>query len=199
MIRSLRCAALSVLACLSLAACATVTSAPAGTYAAPKPYQVTLGRQWSDISAISGAQPKSVRLLTIDGPLLNRLYLVGGLAPGDFMFRSASKTQPTPTVRKGMSATERMEFITDNLAVMGYQRVETARPRPAKFAGADGLRFDFAAKTSDGLEIKGTSEVAEVDGKLYAIIYFAPAEHYFQATLAEAEKVMESVRPGGKT
>jgi hypothetical protein len=193
-----RAAAACVLACAALTGCASVTSAPAGLYDAPKPYQVTLGREWSDISVMSGAPSKSVRLLTIDGPLLNRLYIVGGLAPGEFMFRSMSKTQPTPTVRKEMSATERMEFITDNLGVMGYQRVEMARPRPAKFGQADGVRFDFTAKTADGLEIKGTSQVAEIDGKLYAIVYLAPAEHYFQATLPEVEKVMSSVRAGGK-
>jgi hypothetical protein len=98
-----------------------------------------------------------------------------------------------------MSATERMEFVADNLTVAGYQRVESTRPRPAKFTDTDAVRFDLTAKTADGLDVNGTAEVAEVDGNFYAIIYVAPAEHYFAATLPEVEKVMASVRPGGKS
>lgn len=185
-------------AALTLSGCAAIVSAPAGAYNAPGPYQVQLGREWSDMSAaMVAAQPKLVRLLTIDGPLLNRLYIVGPLKPGDAMLKSLTKDKPTPTIRANMTATERMEFVVDNLTYAGLQRVETAKPRPAKFGDSDALRFDFTGKTSDGLNMKGTAEVAEVDGKTYAIIYFAPAEHYFDANLGEVEKVMSSAKLGG--
>src|SRR5690606_35647188 len=93
---------------------------------------VTLGRMWSDVSAVSMTRSKKVRILSIDGTQLNTLLITDGLAPGDVIFKPASKEQPTPTVRAGMSATERMEFIVDNVVNMGYQRVESAKPRPAR-------------------------------------------------------------------
>jgi hypothetical protein len=189
--------ALAALSLLTLTSCMTVTLAPAGAYQAQTSYQVTLGRDWSDLTAVSYANTKAVRVLSIDGALLNRLYLIGGLNAGDTMIRTVTKDKPAPAIRSGMSATERMEFVADNITLLGYQRVETSRPRPAKFGGQDGLRFDFAGKTNEGLDMKGTAQVAEVDGKFYAIIYLAPAEHYYQATLAEAEAVMASAKfPG---
>jgi hypothetical protein len=156
---------------------------------------VTLGRMWSDVSAVTPVRSKRVRVLSIDGAQLNTLILTDGLAPGDQIFRPASREQPTPTVRAGMSATERMEFVVDNVAVMGYQRVESAKPRPAKFGEAPALRFDLTAATSAGLEIQGSALVAESGGKLYVILYLAPTEHYYQAGLPEIEAIMASARP----
>jgi len=184
----------AVLSVLALAGCETVVLAPAGPLAVGKDQQVTLGRNWSDVSAVTYPRVKKVKLLTIDGPLLNRLYLTEGLAVGDRIVGSVSKERPTPVVRSGMSATERMEFVADSVAAMDYQRVQTAKPRPAKIGEASGVRFDLTAQTKDGLDIQGTSVVVEQGGKLFVILYLAPAEHYFQAGLAEVEQVMASAR-----
>lgn len=184
----------AVVSVLALAGCETVVLAPAGPLAVGKDQQVTLGRNWSDVSAVTYPRVKKVKLLTIDGPLLNRLYLTEGLAVGDKIVGSVSKERPTPVVRSGMSATERMEFVADSVAAMDYQRVQTAKPRPAKIGEASGVRFDLTAQTKDGLDIQGTSVVVEQGGKLFVILYLAPAEHYFQAGLAEVEQVMASAR-----
>lgn len=192
----LRAAALGGLA-LALTACATVTSAPAGAYTVGTDYQVTLGREWSDISNIMTARPKNVHLLSVDGPLLNRLYLTNGLEPGAFMVKPAAKERPTPIYRKGMAPTELVEFIADSVSALGYSRVETAGLRPVKFAAADALRFDISGQTQEGLDIAGTAEAAEIDGKLYVVLYLAPKEHYFAAGLPEVEQIMASVRRAG--
>ncbi|HEY8574317.1 hypothetical protein [Phenylobacterium sp.] len=181
---------------LALAACATVTSAPQGTFAVGQGYQVNLGREWSDISNIMTGRPKNVRLLSIDGPLLNRLYLTDGLAPGQFLVKPAKRERPTPTYRANMAATELVEFVADSVAALDYQRVETSNLRPTKFVGADGVRFDISAQTAEGLDMAGTASVAEAGGKLYVILYLAPKEHYFAATLPEVEQVMASARRG---
>lgn len=187
----------AVLSVLLLAGCASIVLAPAGPLAVGKDQQVTLGRNWSDISAVVYPRVKKVKLLTIDGPLLNRLYITEGLMVGDKVVGSVSKERPTPVVRSGMSATERMEFVADSVAAMDYQRVQTARPRPAKIGEAAGVRFDLTAQTKEGLDIQGTSVVVEHGGKLYLILYLAPAEHYFDATLPEVEQVMASARIAG--
>jgi hypothetical protein len=188
--------ALVAAAFLTLAACAGVTSAPVGAFQVGQGYQVTLGREWSDISNIMTGRPKNVRLLSVDGPLLNRLYLTDGLAPGEFLVKPARKERPTPTYRAGMAATELVEFVADSVSALDYERVETSNLRPARFAGADGVRFDISARTTEGLDIAGTATVAELGGKLYVVLYLAPREHYFQASLPEVEQIIASARRG---
>jgi len=50
-------------------------------------------------------------------------------------------------------------------------------------------------KSQDGLDISGAALASEVRGMTYVVIYLAPAEHYFEATLGEVESIMASVRP----
>lgn len=174
-----------------VAGCASVTSAPAGPLKVGKS-TVTLGREWSNVSAIAPARGKKVAVLSVDGPALNRLLVSDGMAPGDYLVRPASKEHPTPVIRADMSASERMEFVADSVAAMDYQRVQVVRPRPARFKGQAAVRFDLTAMTTDGLEISGTALVAEQAGRTHVILYLAPAEHYFGAGLAEVEAVMAS-------
>ena len=180
---------------LTLGACATITEAPAGDVRAKSgSYSYTLGRSWSDISILYPLRNKKVSVLTTDGPALNQLFFADGLAAGEGILRSPRKETPAPTYRAGMSVSERMEFIADSVTLQDYKRVETSRPRPAKFGAHDGVRFDLSAQTPAGLDISGTALAAEIDGKFYAMLYVAPAEHYFAAGLPEVERIMGSVR-----
>ncbi|PTT75034.1 hypothetical protein DBR41_26765 [Pseudomonas sp. HMWF010] len=94
-----------------------------------------------------------------------------------------------------MSPAEQMEFVSDSMGALEYQRVETDNPRPAKFGTADALRFDLKAKTKEGLDISATALVAEHKERLYVVLYIAPTEHYFAAELPEVETVIGSVKP----
>jgi len=192
MTKLFRAAAIAALL-LPIAACAAIADAPTGAFkVGDTGYHVTLGQEWADISQIMIARPKNVRLLSLDGPWLNRLYLSDGLTPGQFLVKPLAKDKPTPTYRKDMSPTELVEFVADSVGALDYERVETSGLRPTKLAGASGLRFDIKAKTREGLEIAGTAAEAEVGGKLYVILYLAPSEHYFKATLPEVENVISS-------
>lgn len=191
-LRALACATLFA----ALSACATVTLAPAGPYTVGS-QSVTLGRSWSDISILLPGRPKNVRLLSIDGPLLNRLYIADGLTDGQFIVRPATKERPTPTWKSGMSPSEQVEFVADSVSALDYQRVETEDLRPARVGGVDGLRFNISAKTAEGLDISGVAQVAESGGRLFLILFLAPTEHYFGAQKAEVEGIMSSARLGG--
>ena len=180
---------------LALAACSSISAVPPGPMKVGGA-QVTLGREWSDVSPILAGGVKKVKVLSIDGPLLNRLYVTDGLAVGEAFIKSPMKEKPTPKLRAGMNSAERMEFVADSIAAMGYQRVQTAKPRPARFGDQTAVRFDIAARTDDGLDVMGTALAAEVGGRSYFVLYLAPAEHYFQAALPEVEQVMASARPG---
>ncbi|MDP2260076.1 MAG: hypothetical protein Q8J89_10210 [Caulobacter sp.] len=178
-----------------LAGCVSITAVPAGPYAAGS-HSVTLGRTWGDASAFTGA-PKAVKMLTIDGWQLNRLYVIDGLRSGDYIVRPVSKEKPTPRFRTGMTPIEQVELVAESVAAMGYQRVETDGLRPTTVGGADGLRADIAAQTPEGLNISGITQIVETRGRLYVILYLAPAEHYFDATRAEVESIMASARVTG--
>lgn len=188
--RALRYAAFAV-ALAALAGCVSITKAPAGPMALGEGRPLTLDRDWSDISALVARTP-SVRVLTLDGLALNRLYIASGLKPGEGLFKAISKEKPQPSYRKDMSGTELIEFITDTVTAHGYQRVETTALKPARLWGADGVRVEFEAKTEGGLEISGVAEVAQVGDRLGVILFLAPTEHYFGATVANVEAVFRS-------
>ncbi len=186
----------AVLLALALAACAAVSEEGPGPYRVGKGPTVTLGRTWSDISGIISYRPRQVRMLSVDGPYLNRLYVTDGLKPGDRLVKPVRKEQPTPVVRADMTVSEKIEFVVDTVA-LEYQRVEARAPRPHRLDGAEAVRFDLVARTSEGLDVAGTAMVAEKAGKLYVLLYLAPAEHYYGALLPEVEKVMASARISG--
>lgn len=193
-IRPLRAAAAAA-ALLPLTACVGVKAVPAGPFASGG-HQITVGRTWTDMGPLY-VPAKGVKLLSIDGPILNRLYVVDGLQPGAFLVRAPSKEQPTPTWRAGLSPTEQVEFLADSLAAMGYQRVETDNLRPVKVGEENGVRFEISAQTADGLNISGIAQLVASRDRLYILLYLAPTEHYFEATRAEVESVMASARIAG--
>lgn len=179
-------------AALSLAGCAT-SGVVTGDYKVGSQYTVTLGDKWADITTWLGDRGPGVRLLTIDGPWLNRLYVVDGLRSGQSMERAPSRDRPNPAFRDGMTSRELVEFVVDSVAMIGYQAPEAANLRPAKFGDADGVRFDILAKTTQGLLIDGTALVAQRKGRLHLMLFLAPREHYCAATLPEVEKIFASV------
>jgi len=185
--------ALAVLgAALVLSACETVTLAPAGPYAVGKGSNATLTRAWSDFTPISGL--KKVRMLSIDGPLLNRLYLSEGLVTGDYIIQPTNRREATtPLYDASMSVTEQVEFVANSVTAMTYERVATSGVRPVQVNGQRGVRFDIEAATEEGLVIKGVGQAVKASDRLYVAIYLAPREHYFAESLASAEATMDSV------
>lgn len=180
---------------LLLAACAGIKAVPPGPYASGG-HQITVGRTWTDLGPVIGS-PRAVRMLTVDGPMLNSLFVIDGLKPGESVTRSVSKEKPAPAWRAGMTPLEQVEFLADSLVNIGFQRVETDNLRPVKVGERDALRLDITAKTAAGLDIAGLAQLAVVNDRLYIILYTAPAEHYFAATRAEVEAVMNSARIAG--
>jgi hypothetical protein len=181
----------------SLAACATTGRVVTGAFKIGKDYTVTLGQNWGDVSGYAGGVTRGVKLLTIDGPLLNSLYASPGLNPGQGILRQrrlgAASDRPLPAYRADMSSRELTEMVADTVSEFGYLEPETQNLRPAKFGVADGVRFDIATRTSRGLNVSGTALVAEHNKKLHVLLFLAPDEHYFGATLPEVEKVFASV------
>lgn len=180
-------------AILTLAACSPISLAPAGPYSVGGSPTVTLDRSWNDVSGLWLGKPKKMRLLSLDGLLLNRLYLSEGLVEGDYLVRPARREATTPVYAADMSITEQVEFVANSVTALDYERVETAAVRPLDITGQRAVRFELTARTKEGLDVRGLGQVLKRDDKLYVAIYLAPAEHYYQTSLASAEAAMTSI------
>lgn len=176
-----------------LAGCATITLAPAGLYSAEDEFNVSLTRPWSDMTGTLMPRPEGVRLLTMDGPGLNQLYLAS-LPPNASLFRHADRDMPAVIYRADMTDTELVEFVVDSLAAT-YQEPQSTALRPQTLAGIPGVRFDLSMRTSAGLNMSGTGLVARSGDKLRVLLFLAPSEHYYAAFAQEVEAIFASAVP----
>lgn len=177
---------------LCVSACVSVKLAPAGAYVAGDS-GAALGHDWTDFTPLM-PNMKKVHVLSFDGLLLNRLYLTEGLVTGDYFTPPvARKEATTPTYDAAMSVTEQVEFIADSVAALGYERVMTSAIQPVQVNGQRGVRFDIEMVNPDGLNYKARAQAVKSGEKMYAAVYIAPAEHYYQSRLASAEATMSSV------
>jgi hypothetical protein len=185
-------ATIAVSSILTIVSCASIVSAPPGAYKFGGEEVVQLGREWSDITAIVPQKGPGVRILTVDGPLLNQLHLAGGLKPGQAMVRTFDRERPTPTLRADMTGTERIEFVRDTVTALGVLQAETSSPRPWSFRGSSAIRVDLDGRMQSGLAVKGAGVIAPRGDTHTVIIYLAPAEHYFSALAPEVDRVLSS-------
>jgi hypothetical protein len=172
------------------AGCATGGGIVTGQYRAANAFNVTLGREWSDISWLLPNRPPNVRLLSIDGPLLNRLYLAA-LEPGQSLVRPSDRDTPRPTFRADMNDTELVEFVIDCVA-QEYQTPEATALRPQNLGASPGVRFDVTARTAEGLNISGTALAALTGERLHLMLFLAPSEHYYGALAGDVEAIFAS-------
>lgn len=181
---------------LALSACASgPTLAPKGAFQSGQA-SVVLDRDWSDTSTVFNSRTPKVKLLTIDGVGLNRLYVSDGLDPSEPLMigpNGDTKDKPAPRGSKNMSLTEQVEFVTQSVAEQGYLKVEYQKPKPVTIGTAKGVRFEMTMRTTDGLDMRGLGQAVTHKGKSYYIVYLAPAEHFYETYLPNALAAMDSV------
>lgn len=168
------------------------TEVKPGPYKVGNSYQVTVDESWAKLD-LGAPQGLAATVLTLDGPLLNRVYLVDGLESGKPLVKPDDSKKPSPVFRSDLSQDELSEFIADSLSAQDYKNVEVHGLHPQPFGKADGVRFDISAATASGLLISGTALAAMVNGKLDAIIYLAPQEYYHDLRQGLVERMMQSV------
>ncbi|MCA1936959.1 MAG: hypothetical protein LDL37_16060 [Asticcacaulis sp.] len=195
---ALKTIAAATLAAALLAGCGGATLAPKGALAVGTGYSVSLSRDWSDISPLYYSRAKKVKILSIDGPGLNRLFVSEGLSAADPLMvhpvKGDNKNAPAPRGKANMSYPEQIEFVTNALAALDYQKVEASAPKPVDLNGQRAVRFDITAKTAEGLNVRGVAQAASKGGLGYYIVYIAPAEHYYDASLKDVLATMDSAK-----
>ncbi len=191
-VRMLRTFALITLV-LTLTACA----AGGGRLVRPGPNQaggrlvIDSGMEWTRMSA-----PR-YQLWTMDGELLNRLYLVHRVREREFIFLGQRQTKRRPDgafYHRGLRADELRDLILDGLRASGTANVEATDLRPARFGNRDGLRFEFSLANQEGLRYRGMAAAFEHEKGLSLAIFLAPAEHYYPRDAEKVSKMLDTLR-----
>lgn len=143
--------------------------------------------------AWSSIKRGKVELWTVDGPALEAIRFVSALSDGDPLFEGGDK-EKKPQFKKGMTATEIVEFIVDSVAPQGAEKVEARGLRPEKFGNAQGFRFEIQFVTTQGLEVQGLVVGAVVKEKLHLVMYSGARAHYYQKHKDHVERIIESIR-----
>lgn len=137
------------------------------------------------------------QLWTIDGELLNTLYLVSTVREREYIFlgrRQTTRRPDGPFYQRGMRPDELADLIADGLRLAGLVNIATSNLRPADFGGREGLRFDFSSSTTEGLAYQGMAATFEHEKGLALAIFLAPREHYYPRDAAKVSRMLDTLR-----
>lgn len=152
------------------------------------------GEGWNLSSTRSSKKGES---WSYDGPILNDIEFLGGIANGEPLAKERSKKEkPFPKFSSAMLPTDVAQLYEQTVRITtGSPDFAVETMEPASFAGHPGFRFTFRfTKPDEEITRKGEARGAIVGGKLYMITYVATALHYFDAHLAAAHGVMDSAK-----
>jgi hypothetical protein len=147
--------------------------------------------EWTRLSA------SRYQLWTMDGELLNRLYLIPRVREREFIFLGQRQTRRRPDgafYHRGLRADELRDLILDGLRASGTANVEATNLRPARFGNRDGLRFEFSLANPEGLRYQGMAAAFEHEKGLALAIFLAPSEHYYPRDAEKVSKMLETLR-----
>ena len=182
------------LALAAPAAAKWTVAAPGRTPVAASSLTVEPGNGWNRWSK----HPiKHEELWSLDGPLLNRLDFFGGIAAGEPLAREANrKREPLPKFEAGMKAVDVAELLERTVRITeAAPDYTTEAVDPATFAGKPGFRIRYRYTTGE-LVRRGEARGAVIDGRLFLIVFAAPALHYFDQGLPQAKAIIDSARIG---
>ena len=134
---------------------------------------------------------------TMDGDLLNLLYLIPSVRERDYIFLGERQTRRRPDgpfYHRGMRPDEIRDLVADGLLRAGLVGVRTENLRPFDFGGREGLRFEWAASNSEGLYYQGQVAAFEHEKGLALAIFIAPREYYYPRDAAKVSRMLDTLR-----
>ena len=188
-------ARVAVLACATLALAACMSGG--GTLVRPGPnpaggkLKIDSGMEWTRLNT------QRFQLWTIDGELLNRLYLVHTVKEKEFIFLGQRESRRRPDgafYHRGLRPDELRDLILDGLRAVGTSNVEAKNLRPATFGTREGLRFEFSLTNEEGLRFQGMAAAFEHEKGLSLAIFLAPSEYYYPRDAEKVSKMLDSLR-----
>ncbi|USI73202.1 hypothetical protein [Sphingomonas morindae] len=152
-------------------------------------------RAWS---RLPGRLARREETWTLHGARLDALRFYAGLPPGTALLPGRGGQDGTlPRFAASMGPSEVIGLFDSTMRLgLDTPLFILDRAWPAKFAGQPGFGFAYRLVRSDApvLELRGEALGAIIEGRLYLIVFEAPAQHYYEAGLAAARQVMASAR-----
>ena len=161
-----------------------------------KRLSVRVADAWNRLSLPGMNQP--FEAWTQDGMLLDQLRFWSAVKGGQTLVTPppspavGQKAPRVPTFRVGMPPDELVALFEQVFAIDGSV-VTIEKVEPARFAGEDGTRFEFAiVRKYDGVQLRGAGWVSVRQGELFAATFTAPRLSFFARNLPKAEAVVAS-------
>lgn len=189
--KHLRWLALAMLTLLLVACASGGPLVTPGRTTAGGDLSIEAGMEWTRMGGLRE------QLWTIDGPLLNTLYLIPTVRDGDFVFLGKRQTKRRPDgafYHRGMRPDELRDLIADGIRATGAVNVTTYNLRPATFGTREGLRFDMTLDSESGLKYRAMVAAFEHEKGLALAMFYAPAEYYFPRDEAKVSAMLDTLR-----
>jgi hypothetical protein len=138
-------------------------------------------------------------LWTQDGVSLDQLRMWAAVKPGQALIRTphtpmGQKAPRVPTFTANMTPDQLVSLFETMYSADGSQ-VKITKVEPGRFAGEDGVRFEFGViKKSNELQLKGTGWAAVRNNELFAATFTAPELSFYKRLLPRAEAVVATAR-----
>ena len=184
-------------ACLLLLSTCLLVACGGGPLVQPGPQQV--GNRLSLDSDMEWTRIPGPRyqLWTMDGELLNRLYLVPAVREREYIFLGERQSRRRPDgafYHPGARPDDIRDLIVDGLAASGAVNIRTENLRPASFGVHSGVRFEMRLANEEGLEYRGMAAAFEHDRTLALALFLAPAEYYYPRDAAKVDRMLGTLR-----
>lgn len=134
---------------------------------------------------------------TMDGELLNRLYLIPAVREGEHVFLVSRQSRRRPDgafFHSGARADEIRDLIVDGLAAAGAINVRVENLRPATFGEHEGVRFEIRLTNEEGLEYQAMAAAFEHDRTLALALFIATSEYYYPRDAAKVDRMLGTLR-----
>jgi hypothetical protein len=134
---------------------------------------------------------------TQEGQSLDQLRFWAGVPAGKEIARlppaaMGQKQARVPTFTANMTPDQLVSLFEIMYASDGSQ-VKITKIEPAPFAGATGVRFEFAiTQKRNDLILRGTGWAAVRNNELYAATYYAPELAFYPRLMPKAEAVVKT-------
>ena len=153
-------------------------------------------RAWNRHRPILFEDVRQVEDWTLNGPMLDGMSFVTGLANGKSLIRQRrSASEQVPLFRSNMTPPEIAAMIESLYRVRGGAvdfRTVSLQPRP--FLGTGGFQLDYEHLDGDELWRRGRVVGTVIGGRLYMVLLDAAKSHYFDAALPDFEATVASAR-----
>lgn len=182
---------------LALALLAGCASTAGGRLVRPGPNPA--GGHLTINSEMEWTRASSMRfqMWTIDGDLLNLLFLIPTVREGDYIFlgqRQSRRRPDGPYYHRDMRPDEIKDLVADGLLGAGLVGVQAQNLRPFDFGGREGLRFELTMANGEGLAYQGQVAAFEHDKGLALAIFIAPREYYYARDAAKVSRMLDTLR-----